>query len=60
MIGLTREQVVLYEALVRESMERIERADEDARRGLVLRLLTGAEADLQLPRALPAPARGAG
>ncbi|MET0837827.1 MAG: DEAD/DEAH box helicase [Marmoricola sp.] len=40
-IGLTREQVVLYEALVRESMERIERADEDARRGLVLALLTG-------------------
>ncbi len=40
-IGLTREQVVLYEALVRESMERIERADEDSRRGLVLALLTG-------------------
>ena len=41
LIGLTREQVVLYEALVRESMERIERADEDSRRGLVLALLTG-------------------
>ena len=41
MLGLTREQVVLYEALVRESMERIERADEDTRRGLVLALLTG-------------------
>ncbi len=40
-IGLTREQVVLYEALVRESMDRIERADEDTRRGLVLALLTG-------------------
>ena len=40
-IGLTREQVVLYESLVRESMERIERADEDTRRGLVLALLTG-------------------
>ena len=40
-IGLTREQVVLYEALVRESMERIEQADEDTRRGLVLALLTG-------------------
>ncbi len=40
-IRLTREQVVLYEALVRESMERIERADEDTRRGLVLALLTG-------------------
>ena len=41
LLGLTREQVVLYEALVRESMERIERADEDTRRGLVLALLTG-------------------
>ena len=40
-IRLTREQVVLYEALVRESMERIERADEETRRGLVLALLTG-------------------
>ena len=40
-LGLTREQVVLYEALVRESMERIEQADEDTRRGLVLALLTG-------------------
>ncbi len=40
-LGLTREQVVLYESLVRESMERIERADEDTRRGLVLALLTG-------------------
>jgi superfamily II DNA or RNA helicase len=40
-VGLTREQVVLYEALVRDSMERIETADEDTRRGLVLTLLTG-------------------
>ncbi len=40
-IRLTREQVVLYEALVRESMERIEQADEETRRGLVLALLTG-------------------
>ncbi len=40
-VGLTSEQVVLYETLVRESMERIESADEDARRGLVLALLTG-------------------
>jgi superfamily II DNA or RNA helicase len=40
-VGLTREQVVLYEALVRESMERIEQADEATRRGLVLALLTG-------------------
>ncbi|MCZ4500444.1 MAG: SNF2-related protein [Marmoricola sp.] len=41
LVGMTQEQVVLYEALVRESMERIEAADEDARRGLVLALLTG-------------------
>jgi len=40
-VGLTREQVVLYESFVRDIMERIERADEDARRGLVLKLLTG-------------------
>ncbi|WP_425576597.1 DEAD/DEAH box helicase [Nocardioides nanhaiensis] len=41
LLGLTREQVVLYEAFVRDTMERIERADEDARRGMVLALLTG-------------------
>ena len=41
LLGLTREQVVLYEAFVKETMERIERADEHARRGLVLALLTG-------------------
>jgi len=40
-LGLTREQVVLYEAFVRDTMERIERADEHTRRGLVLKLLTG-------------------
>ena len=40
-VALTREQAVLYEALVRESMERIEKADPEARRGLVLALLTG-------------------
>jgi superfamily II DNA or RNA helicase len=40
-VGLTREQVVLYESLVRESMRRIEEADEQTRRGLVLALLTG-------------------
>ncbi|HSU03921.1 MAG TPA: DEAD/DEAH box helicase, partial [Nocardioides sp.] len=33
-LGLTREQVVLYETLVRESMRRIEEADEETRRGL--------------------------
>jgi superfamily II DNA or RNA helicase len=41
LLGLTREQVVLYEAFVRDTMERIERADETTRRGLVLKLLTG-------------------
>lgn len=41
LLGLTREQVVLYETLVRESMRRIEEADEETRRGLVLKLLTG-------------------
>ncbi len=43
-LGLTREQVVLYEAFVRDTMERIERAgpeDTATRRGLVLALLTG-------------------
>ncbi|CAM3728731.1 DEAD/DEAH box helicase [Nocardioides zeicaulis] len=40
-LGLSREQVVLYETLVRESMRRIEEADEETRRGLVLALLTG-------------------
>jgi superfamily II DNA or RNA helicase len=40
-LRLTREQVVLYEAFVRDTMDRIERADEDTRRGLVLMLLTG-------------------
>ena len=40
-LGLTQEQVVLYEAFVRDTMERIERADQELRRGLVLALLTG-------------------
>jgi SNF2 family DNA or RNA helicase len=40
-LGLTREQVVLYETYVRDCMRRIEEADEDTRRGLVLKLLTG-------------------
>jgi superfamily II DNA or RNA helicase len=40
-VGLTQEQVVLYETLVRESMDRIENAPEETRRGLVLALLTG-------------------
>ena len=41
LLALTREQVVLYEAFVRDTMARIERADAQARRGLVLALLTG-------------------
>ncbi len=41
LLGLTREQVVLYESFVRDTMARIERADEQTRRGLVLKLLTG-------------------
>ncbi len=41
LLGLTREQAVLYEAFVRDTMARIERADEHTRRGLVLALLTG-------------------
>lgn len=43
-LGLTREQAVLYEAFVKDTMERIERADpadQVTRRGLVLALLTG-------------------
>ncbi len=40
-LGLTVEQVTLYEAFVRDTMERIERADDETRRGLVLALLTG-------------------
>ncbi|MDN7123036.1 DEAD/DEAH box helicase [Nocardioides sp. ChNu-153] len=41
LLDLTREQVVLYEAYVRDCMERIERSDVEARRGLVLAMLTG-------------------
>lgn len=44
LIGLTREQAVLYEAYVRDMMHRIEAAQDAgdlARRGLVLALLTG-------------------
>ena len=43
-LHLTREQVVLYESFVRDTMARIERAGHDdqvTRRGLVLALLTG-------------------
>ncbi|GAA4815908.1 DEAD/DEAH box helicase [Nocardioides caeni] len=43
LLSLTREQVVLYEGFVRDTMERIEAlpADDPRRRGLVLALLTG-------------------
>lgn len=41
LVELTREQVVLYETLVRESMRRIEQSEDEVRRGLVLALLTG-------------------
>ncbi|MEU6803911.1 DEAD/DEAH box helicase [Streptomyces neyagawaensis] len=40
-VSLTREQVGLYEALVRETMAEISRADGMERRGLIVKLLTG-------------------
>ncbi|MFG1805063.1 DEAD/DEAH box helicase [Streptomyces sp. NPDC049040] len=40
-VSLTREQVSLYEALVRESLAEIEGSGGIARRGLVMKLLTG-------------------
>ncbi|MFE9450264.1 DEAD/DEAH box helicase [Streptomyces sp. NPDC006739] len=40
-VQLTREQAGLYEAVVRETLERIAVADDMARRGLVMKLLTG-------------------
>ncbi|MFD7962618.1 DEAD/DEAH box helicase [Streptomyces zaomyceticus] len=39
-VSLTREQASLYEAVVRETMARIEEAEGMARRGLVMKLLT--------------------
>jgi SNF2 family DNA or RNA helicase len=39
-VGLTAEQATLYEAVVRETLEEIERAQGIARSGLVLKLLT--------------------
>ncbi|WP_181310050.1 DEAD/DEAH box helicase [Nocardioides campestrisoli] len=41
LLGLTREQAVLYEAFVKDRMARIERSDALARRGMVLAMLTG-------------------
>ncbi|MFE0517007.1 DEAD/DEAH box helicase, partial [Streptomyces sp. NPDC058964] len=40
-VALTGEQTGLYEALVRETLERIRAADGMARRGLIVKLLTG-------------------
>ncbi|WP_225821504.1 DEAD/DEAH box helicase [Streptomyces naphthomycinicus] len=40
-VALTAEQTGLYEALVRETLDRIAAADDMARRGLIVRLLTG-------------------
>lgn len=40
-VSLTREQVGLYEALVRETMAKIAAADGMERRGLIVKLLTG-------------------
>ncbi len=40
-VSLTKEQVSLYEALVRELMAEIQGSDGMARRGLVMKLLTG-------------------
>ncbi|MEU0672259.1 DEAD/DEAH box helicase [Streptomyces sp. NPDC006172] len=39
-VPLTREQTVLYEAVVRETLAAIAEADDMARRGLVMKLLT--------------------
>ncbi|MFJ5773863.1 SNF2-related protein [Streptomyces sp. NPDC093094] len=40
-VSLTREQAGLYEAVVRETLEEIAVADSMARRGLIVKLLTG-------------------
>ncbi|MFF8429634.1 DEAD/DEAH box helicase [Streptomyces sp. NPDC016566] len=40
-VTLTQEQAGLYEALVRETLEQIADADDMARRGLIVKLLTG-------------------
>ncbi|MFI1369935.1 DEAD/DEAH box helicase [Streptomyces griseochromogenes] len=40
-VALTHEQTGLYEALARETLERIATADDMARRGLIVKLLTG-------------------
>jgi SNF2 family DNA or RNA helicase len=40
-VSLTREQAGLYEAVVRETLAEISRADDMVRRGLIVKLLTG-------------------
>jgi SNF2 family DNA or RNA helicase len=40
-VSLTREQVVLYEATVRELMAEVQASDRMARRGAIVKLLTG-------------------
>ncbi|WP_405522824.1 SNF2-related protein [Streptomyces canus] len=40
-VSLTQEQAGLYEAVVRETLAEISRADSMARRGLIVKLLTG-------------------
>ncbi|MFG1813984.1 SNF2-related protein [Kribbella sp. NPDC049174] len=40
-VSLTREQAVLYEATVRELMTEVKASDRMARRGLIVKLLTG-------------------
>ncbi|MDX2681988.1 DEAD/DEAH box helicase [Streptomyces sp. NY05-11A] len=40
-VPLTKEQAGLYEAVVRETLEAIAEADDMARRGLIVKLLTG-------------------
>jgi superfamily II DNA or RNA helicase len=40
-VSLTREQAVLYEATVRELMSAVKTSDRMARRGLIVKLLTG-------------------
>ncbi|MFI5688753.1 SNF2-related protein [Streptomyces sp. NPDC051636] len=40
-VSLTLEQAALYEAVVRETLARIAAADDMARRGLIVKLLTG-------------------
>ncbi|GHH93322.1 DEAD/DEAH box helicase [Streptomyces capillispiralis] len=40
-VSLTAEQTALYEAVVREALEEISGADSMARRGLIVKLLTG-------------------